>query len=154
MSKKNHVALLAVLFSLVLGLLLPVSLPAQLEKICCVAGTYDGFQIPFSKPNCPPPTKQTFTMIVEQGKPCTADIQGKITDSAGVVSGWTGTLRPATRPDCCLIEGSFLTPSGNTVVFKGTICLKRGKWEAKGTWEERKASDPCKGGGTWEMSQV
>jgi hypothetical protein len=55
---------------------------------------------------------------------------------------------------CCLIAGNFLTSSGNTVNFKGTICLKSSKWQAQGTWEEIKSPDPCRGGGTWQMSQV
>jgi hypothetical protein len=153
MNKKSNVVLPIALFALVFSLLLPVSLPAQLGKLCCIAGTYEGFQVPYAKPNCRFPQKQTFTMVVMQAKLCAAEIKGTVTDSSGVVSDWTGVLSLGRR-GCCRLEGHFLTPSGNTVVFKGTICQKHGKWKATGTWEEINSSDPCKGAGTWEMTHI
>jgi hypothetical protein len=155
MNKKRNAALLATLFALVVGLLPVAFLQAQAKELCCVAGKYEGFQINYAKPNCPTPVKQDFTMVIKQLRPCAAAVGGTITDSAGVVNNWTGTLKRGLR-GCCVLEGSFLTPSGNTVKFKGTLCLnsKLGKWQAKGTWEEIGSSDPCRGSGTWQMSQV
>jgi hypothetical protein len=134
-------------------LLALVSLAALSGAICCVAGTYEGFQINYVKPNCPTPVKENFKMIIKQMVPCTAAVGGTIVDSSGTENHWTGTLTPGLRR-CCTLEGSILTPGGNTVKFKGTICLKLGKWRASGTWEEVKSSDPCRGSGTWQMTQV
>ncbi len=154
MNKKIRADLLVALFIFIVGLLAAVSLPAQIGRLCCIAGKYEGFQVNYAKPNCPKPIKENFTMVVKQMAPCAADIGGTVTDSLGVVNNWTGTLARG-RGGCCTLEGSFLTPSGNTVTFKGTICkTKLGKWKAKGTWVEFKSSDPCKGSGIWEMTQV
>ncbi|MBN2345152.1 MAG: hypothetical protein JXO51_02100 [Candidatus Aminicenantes bacterium] len=147
MKRRSSVILLAVLL---LSFAFLQVLPA---KVCCVAGKYEGFQLHYAKPNCPPPVKQAFTMVIKQLKPCAAAIGGTVTDSSGVVSNWTGTLSLGLRR-CCRLEGSFITPSGNTVKFRGTICLKLGKWQAKGTWEEIGSTDPCKGSGTWEMTHI
>jgi hypothetical protein len=154
-NKKLYVAWMVALFLVVAGLLAAVSLQAQARELCCIAGTYEGFQLNYARPNCPIPEKQNFTMVIKQMRPCAADIGGTITDSSGMVSNWTGILSRGLR-GCCVLEGSFLTPSGNTVTFKGTICKKKplGKWQAKGTWVELRSSDPCKGGGTWEMTQI
>lgn len=130
------------------------ALPAQALKLCCVSGKYEGYQVHAVKPNCPKPVKQTFTMVLEQERGCGANTKGTILDSAGTASHWIGTLAPGLR-GCCKLEGSFLTPSGNTVKFRGTICRNAlGKWQAKGTWEEIGAPDPCKAGGSWQMSQI
>ena len=131
-----------------------VSLSALSGAICCVAGTYEGFQINYVKPNCPTPAKEKFTMVIKQMVPCTAAVGGTVVDSSGTENHWTGTLSRSLMRGCCALEGSFLTPSGNTVKFKGTICLKLGKWQAKGTWEEIGSTDPCRGKGTWQMSQI
>ena len=141
-------------FALVLGLL--PSLHAQLpaKKLCCVAGEYKGFQVNTAKPNCPRPVKEEFTMVIKQALECGPDLKGTVTDTSGTVNHWTGTLRRAMLRGCCELEGSFLTPSGNTVKFKGTICLKDGKWHAEGTWEEIGSTDPCRGAGTWQMDRV
>jgi len=153
-NKKMRVASMIALCALVVGSLAAVSLQAQIAGLCCIAGRYEGFQVNYAKPNCPKPKKEPFTMVVKQMAPCAADIGGTVTDSSGVISDWTGTLARG-RGGCCMLEGNFLTPSGNTVTFKGTICkTKLGKWKAKGTWVELKSSDPCKGSGIWEMTQV
>lgn len=128
-------------------------LPAQSLELCCVAGEYKGFQVNYAKPNCPTPQKEAFTMVIKQRKPCSAAIGGTIVDSSGTVNNWTGTLRRGLR-GCCSLEGSFLTPSGNVVKFTGTICQRLGKWQAKGTWEEVGSTDPCRGSGTWQATQV
>jgi len=93
-------------------------------------------------------------MVIKQVAPCTAAVGGTITDSSGLVNNWTGTLSRGLLRGCCVLEGSFITPSGNTVKFRGNICLKLGKWQAKGTWVEIKSPDPCRGSGTWQMSQI
>ena len=140
-------------FVLILSLLAIAPLQGQIKKVCCLAGNYAGSQINYAKPNCPPPVNENFTMLIKQMKPCTAAVGGTITDAAGMVNNWTGTLSPGLR-GCCVLEGSFLTPSGNTVKFTGTFCLKLGKWQAKGTWVEVSSSDPCRGSGTWEAKQI
>ncbi len=151
--KKAKIAFpFAILVLFGLGLLSAAAVPARAGDVCCVAGTYKGFQINDAKPNCPPPVRQNFTMVIKQKTPCTADITGTVTDSSGTISDWTGTLTPGPR-GCCALEGSFRTPGGNTVKFKGSICRVLGKWKAKGTWVETPAGDPCKGGGSWEMTQ-
>jgi hypothetical protein len=141
-------------FALAVGLLLPLSAQAPAKKLCCVAGEYKGFQINYAKPNCPRPVKETFTMVVKQTIDCGADLKGTVTDSAGTVSNWTGTLSRAMLRGCCQLEGSFETPGGNPVKFKGTICMKDGKWHAEGTWEEIGSTDPCRGAGTWQMDRT
>jgi hypothetical protein len=153
MNKKFKAIFMSASFFLVAVLLSVSSLPALGGRLCCVAGKYEGFQLNYAKPNCPTPEKQLFTMVIKQGVPCAADVGGTITDSAGLVNNWTGTLSSGLR-GCCVLEGSFLTPSGHTVKFRGTLCLRLGKWHASGTWAEIKSLDPCKGSGTWKMSQI
>ena len=154
MKRQFKTALMITLLAFVFGLPPLVSLQIQAEGLCCVAGKYEGFKINYVKPNCPRPLKETFTMFIKQMRPCSAAVGGTITDPAGELNHWTGTLSPGLARGCCLIEGNFLTSSGNTVKFKGTICLKSGKWHAQGTWEEIKSPDPCRGGGTWQMSRI
>lgn len=154
MTKKTKCLAIAAAFVLVAGAM-SVSLPAQLGKLCCISGNYEGWQVNTAKPNCPKPLKEKFAMVISQDRGCGAGLKGTITDAAGTVNDWTGTLAPGLR-GCCKLEGKFLTPSGNTVVFKGTICRPAlgGKWQAKGTWEEIGSTDPCRGSGTWQMSQI
>jgi hypothetical protein len=153
MSKMMKAALLVALLALAFGPLSTASLGAQIFKPCCIAGNYRGEQAPYAKPNCPPPKTQSFTMVVVQGRPCLAAVKGTVTDASGVARAWTGTLSPGPR-GCCAFEGSFVTAGGNTVKFKGTFCLKLGKWKAEGTWEEIKCTDPCQATGKWWMTQV
>lgn len=154
MSKKNRFLAAAAVFVFVAAVA-SVSLPAQLGKLCCINGKYEGWQINYAKPNCPKPAKENFTMTIDQERGCGSALKGTVIDSAGTVNNWTGKLATALR-GCCKLEGKFLTPSGNTVVFKGTICRVAlgGKWQAKGTWEEIGSTDPCRGSGTWQMSQI
>lgn len=140
-------------FILFVSLFSIAPLQVQATTICCVAGNYEGSQINYAKPNCPLPEKEKFTMVIKQMRPCTAAVGGTITASSGTVNNWTGTLRPGIR-GCCVIGGSFITPSGNTVKFKGTICLRLGKWQIEGTWEELKSPNPCRGSGTWGATQI
>ncbi len=150
-SSQFTVLLLAFAF---LATMAAAALPAQALKLCCVAGKYEGTQISTAKPNCPPPEKEKFTMIIEQDRSCGPKLKGAILDAAGTLSNWTGTLARGLR-GCCKLEGSFLTPGGNTVKFQGTICRNAlGKWQAKGTWEEIGAPDPCRGSGSWQMTQI
>jgi len=151
-SKKNFIIALSFIF--IAGLFAITPLQGQARKLCCISGKYEGFQVNYARPNCPRPQKENFTMVVKQKEPCAEVIGGTVTDSSGVVNDWTGTLSRGLMRGCCALEGSFLTPSGNTVKFKGTICLKLGKWQAKGTWEEIGSTDPCRGKGTWQMSQI
>ncbi len=153
MNKRIQIVFLAALFACILGSPSMASLQAQAMELCCIAGQYGGFQVNYAKPNCPGPLKEHFTMVVKQMRPCSAKITGTVTDASGTVSNWTGILTRAPR-GCCTLEGSFLTPSGNTVKFKGVICLKLGKWHAQGAWEEIGSTDPCRGSGTWQMTQV
>ncbi len=154
MSKKNHGALGFVLALIIVGGLSAISLPAQSLELCCIAGTYEGFQVNYAKPNCPAPVKEKFTMVIRQMKPCSASIGGTIVDSSGTVSNWTGTLRRGLR-HCCLLEGTTIViPGVNPVKFKGTICQRHGKWQIKGTWEEIGVTDPCRGSGTWQAAQI
>lgn len=153
MSKKRTIMRIAFLFVFIAGAAV-VALPAQARKLCCVAGKYEGFQVNYGKPNCPKPEREKFVMVIEQERGCGAGIKGTVSDSSGTVNNWTGTLAPGLG-GCCKLEGSFLTPSGHTVKFKGTICRTAlGKWKAKGTWEEIGSTDPCRGSGTWQMTQV
>jgi len=153
-SKKNHGALAFVLALIIVGGLSAISLPAQSLELCCIAGTYEGFQVNYAKPNCPAPMKEKFTMVIRQMKPCSASIGGTIVDSSGTVSNWTGTLRRGLR-HCCLLEGTTIViPGVNPVKFKGTICQRHGKWQIKGTWEEIGVTDPCRGSGTWQAAQI
>jgi hypothetical protein len=154
MNKRSKVAWALALFAFLFALWPALSLQSQIVRLCCVAGNYSGYQINYAKPNCPKPAKESFTMVIKQGKLCTSAVSGTITNIAGVVNNWTGTLTRGVRRGCCVLEGSFLTPSGNTVKFKGSICLKLGKWQANGTWEEIGSTDPCRGSGTWHMTQI
>ncbi len=133
------------------AMLFGLPLAAKEKKLCCVAGTYTGSQINTSRPNCPPPEKENFTMVIKQIN-CGANVSGTITDSSGLVNHWKGTLSKGPR-NCCILNGSFLTPSGLTLKFQGTLCFNLGKWYGKGTWEEVDSPEPCKGSGTWEMTQ-
>jgi hypothetical protein len=151
-SKKDHGAFPVALALIVIGWLSAISLPAQSLELCCIAGEYKGFQVNYAKPNCPAPVKEKFTMVIHQMKPCSASIRGTIVDSSGTLNHWTGSLRRGLRR-CCLLEGSIVTPGGNTVNFKGTICQRLGKWQIKGTWEEIGSTDPCRGSGTWQAAQ-
>lgn len=154
MREKKHGALAFVLALIIVGGLAAISLPAQALELCCIAGTYEGFQVNYAKPNCPAPVKEKFTMVIKQMKPCSASIRGTIVDSSGTMSNWTGTLRRGLRR-CCLLEGTtIVAPGGNPVKFKGTICQQFGKWQIKGTWEEIGNTDPCRGSGTWQAAQV
>lgn len=153
MKRRSPAAALLLSFAF-LATVAVAALPAQALKLCCVAGKYEGYQVPVAKPNCPAPEKQKFTMVIEQDRSCGPKLKGTVLDAAGTLSNWTGTLARGLR-GCCKLEGSFLTPGGNTVKFRGTICRNAlGKWQANGTWEEIGASDPCKAGGTWQMSQI
>jgi len=151
--EKKHGAFAVILVLIIIGGLAAISLPAQSLELCCIAGTYKGFQVNYAKPNCPVPVKEKFTMVIKQMKPCSESIGGTIVDSSGTVSNWTGTLRRGLRR-CCLLEGTILAPGGNPVKFKGTICQQFGKWQIKGTWEEIGNTDPCRGSGTWQAAQV
>ena len=154
MNKGNkRVFIIALSFILMAGLFSTVPLPGQVKKLCCISGKYAGSHVLTAKPNCPRPVKETFTMVIKQKEPCAAALGGTISDASGTVSRWTGTLSPGRR-GCCLLEGSSISPSGDTVNFKGTICLTFGKWKIKGTWEESGSTDPCRGSGTWEASQI
>ena len=153
MNKALKTASMIAFSALVLGFLPAASLEAQAKRLCCVSGEYEGFQVAAPKPNCPAPVKEKFRMVVKQTAPCAAEIGGTITDSAGTVNDWKGTLSRGLGA-CCQFQGSFLTPSGNTIEFKGTICQKLGKWKAEGTWEELRSPDHCKSGGTWQMTQI
>jgi hypothetical protein len=154
MSKKNRFLAVAAVCVLVAGAA-SVYLPAQLGRLCCINGKYEGWQVNDLKPNCPRPVKEAFTMTISQQRGCGAGLKGTVIDSAGTVNNWTGTLAPGLR-GCCRLEGKFLTPGGNTVIFMGTICRNAvtGKWQAKGTWEEIGSTDPCRGKGTWQMKQI
>lgn len=144
----------AALIAFIAGMAAAISLPAQALKLCCVAGKYEGYQVNTAKPNCPAPAKEPFTMVIEQELNCGPKLKGTILDIAGTVNHWTGTLTRGLRR-CCKLEGSFLTPGGNPVKFTGSICRNSlGKWQAKGTWVEVGSTDPCKGSGTWQMTQV
>ena len=147
---------LSLAFALFLGavtLATPGQLLAQIRKVCCVAGSYNGTQINTAKPNCPQPQPEKFTMIIKQEKPCTGKVWGTITDSSGTVNNWTGILTRGLG-GCCTLSGNFLTPGGNTVKFRGSLCTKLGKWQCSGTWVEINAPDPCKADGSWKMTQV
>ena len=154
MNKRFRIAFSIALFALVIGLSAGVSLQAQAKRLCCVAGDYEGFQIAYAKPNCPAPVKETFKMAIKQSAGCGPDVKGTVvTDPAGAVSYWTGTLSRGAR-GCCELAAKFLTPGGNTVEFKGTFCQRLGKWHAEGTWEEIGSTDRCKGSGTWQINQI
>ena len=154
MNKKLQIKWMVALLVVFIGLLPAFSLQAQEKGLCCVAGKYEGTQINYAKPNCPKPVKEKFSMIIKQKAPCSSVVGGTITDSSGLVNNWTGTLSRGLLRGCCVLEGSFLTPGGDTVKFKGNICLKFGKWQANGTWEEIGSTDPCKGSGTWRINQA
>jgi len=153
MNKRWTVSLIVVLCFFMANVFVAVSLQAQSKKLCCVAGTYQGFQISAAKPNCPRPEKENFTMEIKQEEPCNDKVWGTITDASSLVNNWKGTLSKGLR-GCCRLVGSFTTPPGNTVKFEGNLCRKLGKWQGKGTWVEINSSNPCKGSGTWEMTQI
>jgi hypothetical protein len=136
---------------------LVISLPAQMipVKMCCVAGTYKGSQIHDPSFNCPPQTREAFTMVVIQGRGCGAEVKGTISDSTGNTFSFNGTLSKAPG-GCCAFSASFGDPAhpGYLVTLKGTFCLRLGKWQAKGTYKETNNSDPCKKSGTWQIQQI
>jgi len=132
-------------------------LPAQTskEKLCCIGGTYTGFNSASALPKCPPPTREKFTMTVRQSLGCGATVRGTITGASGDVNTYTGTLSAGLR-GCCVLTASFSDAHhpGHAVNFKGTFCKGTdGKWHAKGTFTEVGSGDPCKTGGTWEANQ-
>lgn len=153
MNKRPRIASLSALFALVISLSAGISLQAQAKKLCCIAGEYEGFQVAYAKPNCPAPVKEMIKMAIKQAAGCGPDVKGTVTDPAGVVSTWTGTLSRGAR-GCCELVAKFLTPGANTVEFKGTFCQRLGKWHAEGTWEEIGSTDRCKGSGTWQIKQI
>jgi hypothetical protein len=153
MNKQWKIVVLALSCLGLLNLLTVTPLAADSPKLCCVAGTYQGFQVNKILPNCPRPQKEKFTMEIKQEERCQAAVWGTVIDSSGVVSNWKGTLTRGLR-GCCNLVGTITPSSGNTVTFKGSLCQKMGKWHAKGTWVESNSTDPCRGSGTWVMDQV
>lgn len=149
----NQKTKLAVLFTILLAVVV-MGLTAQVipVRLCCVAGEYRGSHIADNGPNCPVPKSETFSMSVKQGIRCTANVWGTITDAAGVVQNFTGTLTPGPR-GCCVINGKFGAP-GHVTTFTGTFCQHLGKWQAKGTYAETYSGSGCKHTGTWEMKQA
>ena len=119
MNKKLKVTWMVALMIVAVGLLPALSLQAQEKGLCCVAGKYEGFQLNYAKPNCPKPVKEKFTMLIKQKTPCTSVVGGTITDSSGLVNNWTGTLSRGLLRGCCVLEGSFVTPGGNTGQIQG-----------------------------------
>jgi hypothetical protein len=147
-NKMKRLVLLTVLTVFACGL----SAQVITEKLCCVAGNYNGSHISDPGPNCPVPKSEPFSMTIKQGIGCAANIWGTTTDAAGVVQNFTGTLTRGPR-GCCVINGKFGKP-GHVTTFTGTLCLKLGKWQAKGTSAETYSGSGCKHTGTWEMKQI
>jgi hypothetical protein len=131
-------------------------LPAQTlaTKLCCIAGDYKGSQAADPLPNCPTPKSEKFAMTILQAR-CGADIAGTITDASGHVSEFKGALSRGLK-GCCVLNASFSDPGrpGHLVSFTGTFCQRMNKWRAKGTYKETNSGDPCKKGGTWEITQL
>ena len=132
-------------------------LPAQTPKgkLCCIGGTYSGTNQANAMRGCPAPVKEPFTMTIRQSLGCGAEVKGTITGASGDVNSYTGTLTAGQRR-CCVLTGSFSDSShpGHVVNFTGTFCLGADKkWHAKGTFTEVNSGDPCKTGGTWQVSQ-
>ncbi|MCJ7525087.1 MAG: hypothetical protein MUP71_07655 [Candidatus Aminicenantes bacterium] len=138
--------IVAVIPALVQAQILPL-------KLCCIAGNYEGTHKPNAEPNCPVPKSEVFYMTIKQGKGCSADVWGTITDIAGVVQNFTGTLTHSRIRGCCVLKASFGAP-GHVTKITGTFCMRLGKWRAKGTYKEVDGGSPCRHGGTWEMKQI
>jgi len=127
------------------------------EKLCCIAGEYQGSHTSVPGRGCPPPTTQTFSMSLKQGIGCNANIWGTIIDEEHVVNKFQGKLTRGPR-GCCVIKGKFGAP-GHVTTFSGTICrvLVLGVWKWKvvnGTAEEEYSGVGCKHTSTWEMTQI
>jgi len=149
MNKKAKLLILLTVLALSVS-----GLPAQVlpVKLCCVAGEYRGSHINNQLPNCPVPQSETFSMTLKQGIGCGANVWGTILSPSGEIQNFNGTLTRGAR-GCCVITAKFGT-RGHVTTFTGTLCMRLGKWQAKGTYTEINSSDPCKKSGTWEMKQI
>lgn len=133
---------------------LVIGLPGQVIplKMCCVAGNYKGSHINDQLPNCPIPKSETFSLAMMQSNHCGENVWGTITSPSGGVQNFTGTLTRGAR-GCCVLTAKFGT-HGHVTTFTGSLCLRLGKWQAKGTYIEIGSGDPCKKTGTWGMKQI
>jgi hypothetical protein len=138
-------------------LLAAATLAAQgmVPRPCCIAGEYKGSHIDTRLPNCPLPQAEAFTMTIFQDRGCGEKVWGKIVDTTGHVSEFSGVVRRGLR-GCCILKASFpdAHPPGHVIEFEITVCLMAGKWRGKGTYKDILSGDPCKTGGTLQIQQI
>lgn len=89
-------------------------------------------------------------MVIYQAEKCGSKIWGEVTGKDRAVQKFTGTVSTSTIPECCNIQGVMKKP-GEETKFKGTLCLKGGKWAGKGDYTTKRDGTVCIG--TWEMKQ-
>lgn len=129
----------------------PGKIPPQL---CCIAGEYEGYhkdRVPPTK-SCPKPKEGPFKMVIYQAEKCGFKIWGKVIGKEGDSQEFSGSVTPAPIKGCCNIQGLMKKP-GEETNFKGTLCLKDGKWEGKGDYTTRRPREGILCPGTWQMKQ-
>jgi hypothetical protein len=121
--------------------------PPTPKKPCCIAGTYQGTHKDNLSRTCPKPQSGDFIMEINQDQNCGSKIWGTVKDVTGEsIQKFEGKVAPGNQK-CCNIAGIMKKP-GEETSFKGTLCLRGGKWVGQGTY---KNSRGCTG--KWEMKQ-
>jgi hypothetical protein len=119
-----------------------------LGSACCIGGKYTGTK---QDTVCTPGNKPKaggFTMEISQIGKCGGKFLATVVDSAdGTVTSFGGQVAFTASRECCTIQGDS-TSGTDKIHFKGTICKRGLKWEAKGDSDAKN----CKG--TWEMKQM
>lgn len=126
--------------------------PLRPQGTCCVAGTYSGTTRDTPSATCKEPGGDTFTMVLNQGPRCDANLSGTVTGESDPshVQTLTGKVVPAIRRECCAINGTLGSAKESTQ-FQGTLCLKDGKYTGSGTYTTTRGAVRCDG--TWQMTQ-
>ena len=91
-------------------------------------------------------------MVIYQAEKCGSKIWGKLIGKERDSQEFLGSVTPAPQKGCCNIQGLMKKP-GEETNFKGTLCLKGGKWEGKGDYTIRRPREGILCPGTWEMKQ-
>ncbi len=131
-------------------------IPPKVPGKCCIAGEYEGYRkdaLPPTK-SCPKPEEGPFKMVIYQAERCGSKIWGKVTGEDGSVQEFSGSVTPGTEKGCCNINGETTKKPGEVTRFKGTLCLKGGKWMGKGTYTTQRVPEGIVCNGTWEMKQM
>jgi len=120
----------------------------NLKKPCCIAGNYEGFHKDIPSKTCHDSRKGEFKMVIKQDRNCGSNIWGTITDEAGEVMKFKGTVK-AGPGKCCSFTVETGKP-GEPIKASAILCRNGKKWESKkGTYVDSRG---CKG--EFEIKQV